>query len=294
MGKLRYKNGVNEVVEPTKKVYEDEQLKSSFQSDVLGKVIPTLKNVSTEKNPILFKEEIVKKQDNPYISFKQMSDTDKKLYRAGMASGKDFKVGGRDYKAATKEEQTFSAKMASKGKLKSTKQSNVKETFNWESLNNERKSTIGKNFGTEKTPGTGIRFKTETVLPPKDRPFFHIRTDAEQNLDVKTNRQNLKKLGGWFQEFMPSSQTLLDMRKKVKDQSRLNDIKHKQEEELLLKKLQKLNDKVKSSNDLYSKNKAESELTTKNSLNRINKDLENLKNKKFGLLKFNPKINSFK
>ena len=110
---------IREDAEKARKTYEDKQLKSSFESDVLGKTVPTLKNMSTEKNPILYKEPI----KNPYISFKQMSAADRKLYRAGMASGKDFKVGGRDYKAATKEEQAVSARMAGKGKLKSTKQS---------------------------------------------------------------------------------------------------------------------------------------------------------------------------
>jgi len=67
--------------------------------------------VSTEKKPILYKET---KEKNPYISFKQMSAADQKKYRAGMASGNKFEVGGREYAAATSKEQAFSKRMETK------------------------------------------------------------------------------------------------------------------------------------------------------------------------------------
>jgi hypothetical protein len=80
--------------------------------------------VSTEKNPILYKEEPqqetkqsskeftqVARKSNPYIAFKNMSAADQKLYRAGMASGGDFKVGDRDYKAAVPKQRMHSDRM---------------------------------------------------------------------------------------------------------------------------------------------------------------------------------------
>lgn len=117
--KIRYEG------EKARKDYEDKQLKSSFQSDVLGKSAPTLKNMSTKENPILYKEDQTKKTPITYKAgdFNSFSAADKKKYREGIASGKAFSIGDREYAAASKDEQAFSAKMDNRGnKLKLNKQ----------------------------------------------------------------------------------------------------------------------------------------------------------------------------
>jgi hypothetical protein len=47
-------------------------------------------------------KEVAKKPVNKYVSYNEMSDEDKEAYRKGMASGKDFEVGGRKYAAVPK------------------------------------------------------------------------------------------------------------------------------------------------------------------------------------------------
>jgi hypothetical protein len=148
---------------------QNKQLKDSFQSDVLRKTIPKSKTVSTEKNPILYKEA---KEKNPYISFKQMSVADQKLYRAGMATGKAFKVGGREYAAAKPEEIAFSARMASKGNKPDTYYKDVYES---------RKPTLGKNFGTTKTPFVGARENANN--PIKGQELVRMSRMGKANQD---------------------------------------------------------------------------------------------------------------
>ena len=69
--------------------------------------------VSTEKNPILYKET---PNRAGLVSFKDMTPAQQKQYRAGIASGNKFTVEGiGEYGAATKQEKAQSARMAVKG-----------------------------------------------------------------------------------------------------------------------------------------------------------------------------------
>lgn len=94
---------------------QDKQLKDSFQSDVLGKTIPKSKTVSTEKNPIPYKE---KKNLVTYNrgDFNTFSAADKKKYRENIAKGIAFSIGDRKYAAAKPEEIAFSKRMEAKSK----------------------------------------------------------------------------------------------------------------------------------------------------------------------------------
>jgi hypothetical protein len=61
-------------------------------------------------------KDVTSKKSNKYIDFKDMTPTQQKQYRAGIASGKEFTVEGiGKYGAATKQEQSQSARMATKG-----------------------------------------------------------------------------------------------------------------------------------------------------------------------------------
>jgi hypothetical protein len=125
---------------------QDKQLKDSFQSDVLRKTIPKSKTVSTEKNPILYKET---PNRAGLVSFKQMTPAQQKQYRAGIASGNKFTVEGiGEYAAANKSQISQSARMAAKG--------NKPDTY-YKNVYNSRKDTVGKNFGTTKTPFVGAK-----------------------------------------------------------------------------------------------------------------------------------------
>lgn len=164
--------------------------------------------VSTKKNPILYKEPV--KEKNPYISFKQMSAADQKKYRAGMASGAKFEVGGREYAAATPEKMAFSARMASKKNKPLTKK---QETDNfWKDIYESRKKIVGNNFGTIKTPFTGAR---ETVITSKKE-----ETKPENNKQVNTNTQESSTNKTTISEFnlkaiMAKKKELADLRSNV-------------------------------------------------------------------------------
>lgn len=108
-GKIRFD------AEQARKTYEDKQFKDSFQSDVLGKTIPKSKTVSTEKNPILYKEPVNKKAITYNRGdFNTFSAADKKKYRENIAKGVAFKIGDREYAAATPAEKAFSKRMEAK------------------------------------------------------------------------------------------------------------------------------------------------------------------------------------
>jgi len=144
--------------------------------------------VSTEKNPILYKEPV--KEKNPYISFKQMSAADQKAYRAGMASGKAFEVGGRKYAAATPEEIAFSKRMEVKSNRSTKPDTYYKDVYN------SRKGTVGKNFGTTKTPFTGARETVVTSkkeeIKPKNNKQVNTNTQESSNNKTTVSEFNLK------------------------------------------------------------------------------------------------------
>lgn len=177
-GKIRFD------AEQARKTYEDKQFKDSFQSDVLGKTTPTLKNRSTEKNPILYKESV--KEKNPYISFKQMSAADQKAYRAGMASGKAFEVGGRKYAAAKPEEMAFSARMASKkNKSNLSKQSSVDAI-----LDKYDRTKVGS-VAYEKIKNAGIKAQNlNPIKGPGSKQTYNFNSSGMANKNVSGNGIN--------------------------------------------------------------------------------------------------------
>lgn len=152
--------------------------------------------VSTEKKPILYKET---PNRAGLVSFKDMTSAQQKQYRAGMASGNKFTVEGiGEYAAADKSQQSQSARMATKGnKSNFSKRSSVDDILDkydrtkpgsiayekiknatpdnfWKDIYESRKSTVGKNFGTLKTP------------------FAGAREDNIQNTNVKKNDNSSK------------------------------------------------------------------------------------------------------
>lgn len=67
-------------------------------------------------------KEVAKKPVNKYVSYNEMSDEDKEAYRKGMASGKDFEVGGRKY-AAVPRKRTQRSEAVVKQKTQESKPS---------------------------------------------------------------------------------------------------------------------------------------------------------------------------
>lgn len=83
--------------------------------------------VSTEKNPILYKEPVNKKAITYNRGdFNTFSDAEKKYYRKKIAEGVAFKIGDREYAAAKPEEKAFSKRMEAKSKVGSGKKVTTK------------------------------------------------------------------------------------------------------------------------------------------------------------------------
>lgn len=147
--------------------------------------------VSTEKNPILYKEPVNKAGS---VSFKNMTPAQQKQYRAGIASGNKFTVEGiGEYGAATKQEQAQSTRIAAKGGSKPTVKGNTpKGPF-------FKDGVAINNF---KDPATGRRYFTNNrIFDEKTGTMGKYTYDEKTNKVMtqwdKKSAQNSKTMPGY-------------------------------------------------------------------------------------------------
>jgi hypothetical protein len=138
------------------------------------------------------------------VSFKQMTPAQQKQYRAGIASGNKFTVEGiGEYAGANKSQISQSARMAAKGNKPDTYYKDVYES---------RKPTLGKNFGTTKTPfvgakGTVVTSKKEEIKPRNNK---QVNTNTQES---STNKTTVSEFNS--KAIMAKKKELADLRSNV-------------------------------------------------------------------------------
>ena len=122
--------------------------------------------VSTEANPILYKEPKIKMAGN--VLFKEMTSAQQKQYRAGIASGREFNVEG------------IGGKYGATNKLQQTQPTKTTKTI-------VKTTTPASNTGSNKNTAKPVQKNTQT---PAQTPAQNTKQTNTQNTSKNTAQKN--------------------------------------------------------------------------------------------------------